>query len=220
MMMLVFKRSCLLVNPIEVRPNHTVCTSLINVKKVRNEKSFSAGSLRISYAAEMRLSALLCLLCLAACSGEIYVRDGVTDGDTFYLAERALTDSDPALQSWVSYSLTRSTCQLQIGGDNPARENSFDCEHTARRLLLDTWIEKQSENPVIADEYLDELVLIQRAGFLDEYVARHFRRSHWQLPDNIDIREYRRWQRKNVPSHRPMTQIVGSWNYSRNVSGF
>ncbi len=48
------------------------------------------------------------MLAVASCSAEVYLRDGVTDGDTFYVAERALTDADPALQSWVSYSLGRS----------------------------------------------------------------------------------------------------------------
>ncbi len=79
----------------------------------------------------MRKQPLLILsivLAVAACSGEVYLRDGVTDGDTFYLAERALSDTDPVLQSWVGYSLARSACQLLIGGDNPARESSFDCE--------------------------------------------------------------------------------------------
>jgi len=157
---------------------------------------------------------------LAACSGDIYVRDGVTDGDTFYLAQRALADDDPALQSWVSYSLTRSTCQLQIGGDNPARASSLECELTARRLMLLTWVEKKSLDQENTDQYLDELVRIRDAGYLDEYVARHFRKRHWQLPENININDYRRWQRTNIPSHKPETQIIGSWNYSGNVSSF
>ncbi len=166
----------------------------------------------------MRSLGFICLIALAACSGEIYVRDGVTDGDTFYLADRALSDDDAALQSWVTYSLTRSACQLQIGGSNPARANSFDCELTARRLLLETWTDQQFVNPLLDDDYLDTLVLIQRAGYLDEYVARHFRKTHWQLPDDVDIDAYRHWQRDNVPGHKPMTRIVGSWNYASNVS--
>ena len=157
------------------------------------------------------------ILVLCACSGEIYVRDGVTDGDTFYLAERAISDDDPVLQSWVGYSLTKSTCQLQIGGSNPARESSFACELTARKLALDTWAEKRRLNPDLTDEYLDELLTINRAGFLDEYVAHHFRKAHWTLPDNIDVRAYRRWQRRNIPFHEPETRIIGSWNYAGNV---
>ena len=68
---------------------------------------------------------LAAALSTAACGSGIYLRDGVTDGDTFYLSQRALVDDDPVLQSWVSYSLTRSACQLGTDGENPARANSF-----------------------------------------------------------------------------------------------
>jgi len=154
---------------------------------------------------------------LSGCNSEIYVRDGVTDGDTFYLAERALSDDDAVLQSWVRYSLTKSTCQLQIGGENPARASSFNCELTARRMLLDAWNERKLASPDITDQYLDELVEIQRAGFLSEYVVRHFRKNHWELPTNLDRRTYRVWQRRHLPKHRPEMKVIGSWNYARKV---
>ncbi len=154
---------------------------------------------------------------LAACNGGIYLRDGVTDGDTFYLADRALADDDPVLQSWVSYSLARSACQLQIGGSNPARTSSFNCEFTARRLLLETWGEHRMIDPLLEDRYLNELTQIRHAGYLDEYVAHHFRKNHWQLPGDIDTAEYRSWKRSHLHSHKPETRIVGSWNYASNV---
>lgn len=169
----------------------------------------------------MRKQPLLILsivLAVAACSGEVYLRDGVTDGDTFYLAERALSDTDPVLQSWVGYSLARSACQLLIGGDNPARESSFDCELTARRLLLETWLEQQAENPLLQDEYLDQLSQVQTAGFLDDYVARYFRKRHWDLPGDLDVSAFNRWQRRNLSGHKPQTRIIGSWNYAENVT--
>jgi len=160
---------------------------------------------------------LLFIVGLSACNGEIYLRDGVTDGDTFYLADRALADDDAVLQSWVSYSLARSTCQLQIGGPNPARSSSFDCELTARRLLLETWNEHKMMNPPLVDSYLDELAQVQDAGYLDEYVAHHFSKNHWQLPDDLGIAEYSSWQRLHLDLHKVETRIVGSWNYASNV---
>jgi len=156
----------------------------------------------------------------SACNGEIYLRDGVTDGDTFYLAERALTDDDPSLQSWVSYSLTISACQLQISGDNPARASSFDCELTARRLMLETWLEKQALRPDNQDQYLDDLVRIQDAGYLPEHVARHFAKRHWDMPKNLEVPAYKHWAREHIPGHKAETRIVGSWNYMRNVSSY
>lgn len=160
----------------------------------------------------------LAALALAGCNGGIYVRDGVTDGDTFYLADRAVSDDDPAYQSWVRYSLARSACQLQIGGDNPARQNSFDCELTARRLLADSWREKgwlAAEDP-----YLDDLLIVDDAGFLEEYVAVELARRHWSVPGDLEKRAYRRWMQSTLPGHEPETRITGSWNYARNVSAY
>ena len=165
-----------------------------------------------------KLIGLLIMLAVASCSAEVYLRDGVTDGDTFYVAERALTDTDPALQSWVSYSLARSVCQLQIGGENPARASSFECEVMARHLLLDTWLEKQTENPDLADEYLDDLSRVHDAGYLDEYIARYFGKRHWELPNDLDETAFNKWRRKNLRGHKPQTRIIGSWNYARKVT--
>ena len=157
----------------------------------------------------------LCLLALlAGCSGEIYLRDGVTDGDTFYLAERALTDDEPVLQSWVSYSLTLSACKLAIGGDNPARASSFECEMMARNHLLDTW---QELSPAGGDSYLEELNDVREAGWLPEYVAGYFAHKDWRLPADLDRDGFRGYLRRHHPRHRPQTRIVGSWNYARNV---
>jgi len=159
-------------------------------------------------------------LALTGCSSEIYVRDGVTDGDTFYLADRALIDDDPVLQSWVSYSLAVSACQLMNGGDNPARASSFDCEVQAREVMLDTWREKQLLDPFLTDPYLDDLDIIDDAGFLAEHVARHFGKRGWEIPDDLRIRAYRDWARDVIPGHDPETRIIGSWNYARNVSSY
>jgi hypothetical protein len=164
-----------------------------------------------------RFAALSAAVFLTACSSEIYVRNGVTDGDTFYLAERALTDSDPVLQSWVSYSLMQSACQLQIGGDNPARATSFECELVARRHLLDAWREQRVRNPDIRDGYLDELSAVLQAGFLPEYVADNFVQRHWHLPPDLDQRGYAAWRREHLRRHKPATRLAGSWNYARNV---
>ncbi len=151
-----------------------------------------------------------------ACSGEIYLRDGVTDGDTFYLSDIALHDDDPALQSWVSYSLTRSACQLQIGGDNPARASSFDCELMAREHLIETWQEQVSDEQAI-DNYLDDLLRVQQSGFLDEYVAHYFGRKSWKLPSEIQKQAFDEWRREFLRGHKPQTRLIGSWNYARNV---
>ncbi len=159
--------------------------------------------------------ALLPLLLLAACNSEIYTHDGVTDGDSFYLAPQAFADDDPVLQSWVAYSLMRSTCQLDIGGPIPARVSDYGCEFTARQHLIDAWQEQREEHGDIADPYLDDLVAVRDAGFLDEYTVRYFGRREWQVPVEVRVHEFRRWRRENLRHHKPQTRIIGSWGYGQ-----
>ncbi len=160
-----------------------------------------------------RLAVLLAACLVAGCNNEIYVRDGVTDGDTFYLAPRALEDDDPALQAWVAYSLMKSACQLEIGSDNPARSNSYGCEFSARLALVDSWEEQLAEDMSARDAYLDALLHVRRAGLLDEYTVYYFGEDDWLVPAEVDIAKFRRWKRQNLGQHRPQTEIVGSWNY-------
>lgn len=170
-----------------------------------------------------RISPIALILVVALAEGsEVYLRDGVTDGDTFYLSNIALTNDDPVLQSWVSYSLTRSACQLQIGGDNPARASSFDCELMARQHLVDTWLERQPGTSTDDDsedtDYLEELVRVDQAGYLDEYVAYYLGRKGWTLPDELQMSAFSKWRRDALRGHKPQTRLVGSWNYADKVN--
>lgn len=168
----------------------------------------------VTYAVGMRIFLMLLLLPLYASAGEIYTSDGVTDGDTFYLVPSAVINDDPVFQSWVTYSLMRSSCQLLLGGDNPARASSFDCEFTARQALVNSWEEKYSINQNITSEYLETLSAVNRAGFLAEYTAHYFGRKNWQLPPGLRVDEFQEWRRDHLRRHRPETRITGSWNYA------
>ena len=158
---------------------------------------------------------ILCWGLLGGCASEVYVRDNVTDGDTFYLAPTAYASNDAALQSWVTYSLMRSACQLEIGGPNPARASSFGCELEARQHLVDAWRVQRGKHPDAADLYLDGLERVAAADFLPEYVARYFGRRHWQLPTDLDSDGFAAWRRHELPRHRPQTRIIGSWGYAQ-----
>jgi hypothetical protein len=164
----------------------------------------------VNYAWTMRYLLLTPLLWLAACDGTVYTRDGVTDGDTFYLAPRAWTDDDPVLQSWVAYSLMKSACQLEVGGENPARVSDYGCEFTARRHLVEAWEEHRAG---ASDPYLDDLLAVRDAGFLDEYTVFYFGHSGWAVPGEVRVADFRRWRKSHLQGHRPQTRLIGSWNY-------
>lgn len=186
--------------------------------KCASENLLQLSLMDVTYALPMRFLLLLLLMPMVASAGSIYTRDGVTDGDTFYLAPSAFANDDPAFQAWVAYSLMKSACQLEIGGDNPARASSFQCEYKSRKVLVDTWDEKKQLNPDLADEYLDDLSSVRYAGFLAEYTTRYFGKKSWSPPDGLRAREFKSWRKKNLRGHQPITRIIGSWNYKNNVA--
>lgn len=172
---------------------------------------------RVTYAVFMRFVLPILCFMLCGCDRGIYTRDGVTDGDTFYLAPAAFANDDPVYQSWVTYSLIKSTCQLELSGPIPARASSFDCEFRSRRHLANAWEEKLTINQAITDEYLDGLAEVHAAGFLAEYTAHYFGRDGWQLPEGLRRDEFRSWRRQHLKGHRPITRITGSWNFQHDT---
>ena len=51
------------------------------------------------------------------------------------------------------------------------------------------------------------------AGFLDEYTVRYFGRPHWQVPVEVQVDDFHRWQRQHLRGHKPETRLIGSWGY-------
>ena len=156
---------------------------------------------------------LICVF-VGACHSEIYVRDGVTDGNKYSISHQTILNDDPVLQSWLTYNLSKSVCQLEIGGDNPARANSYGCELSSRIMLLETWQEKRIENPQLDNEYLDTLTRVDEAAYLDEYVVHYFGKKGWFVPAEVDEKSFRIWRRKHLAGHKSYTRMVGTWVYS------
>lgn len=146
----------------------------------------------------------------------------MTDGSRFTLSDAAWMDANPVLQSWVAYSLARSVCQLEVGGANPARNTSFECEHSSREILVERWAELGGRPVMMPDappqlpgaRYLDELTSVANAGYLAEYTWQFHKRGQWQRPAGLRLPEFSAWKAKHLtPRHRPRTRIMGSWSY-------
>jgi hypothetical protein len=46
----------------------------------------------------------------------------------------------------------------------------------------------QAIAPDLMDEFLDDLLQVQAAGYLDEYVTRFLKKKQWELPDDLESR--------------------------------
>ncbi len=61
------------------------------------------------------------------------------------------------------------------------------------------------------DEYLDLLLRVEEANFLEEYVWFHFRERGWPQPDWLELGEFESWRAQHLAWHRPQTRFIRDW---------
>lgn len=146
---------------------------------------------------------------LIGCGVQVYNFGGAGRGTKFILPPGPAQSRSAVIQSWVAYSLALSTCQLEMGGELPSSNTSFDCERRARKVLIERW--QGRLNPSEMDDYLDELASVQTADLLGEYVWVFLRERSWQRPQGLDLERFGKWRRQHLGWHRPKTRIIGYW---------
>ncbi|MFK7897007.1 MAG: hypothetical protein AB8G23_14275 [Myxococcota bacterium] len=184
------------------------------------------------------VSLSLSLAFSVGCGVQVYNFGGAGRGSQFHIPATAAMNKNPVTQSWIAYSLAKSTCQLEIGGELPSANHSFRCELQPREVLVKRWA---TRNPVDSngsvttnnthntdntddntdassdhvanehDEYLDLLLRVQQAGFLEEYVWFYFHKRAWPMPDWLEMQAFENWRTQNLAWHRPETRIIGYW---------
>ena len=56
------------------------------------------------------------------------------------------------------------------------------------------------------DDTLDEMQLVESAGFLPEYLWAHHRRAEWGVPpESLRLVSFSVWESKTIPGHVPQT---------------
>jgi tetratricopeptide (TPR) repeat protein len=72
--------------------------------------------------------------------------------------------------------------------------------------LAKVWLELKSKDKV-SDNYLDDLVKVENAGYMVEYVWRYFRSPYWTAPANLHEDQFTSWAVQNMPNHVCVTLV-------------
>lgn len=82
---------------------------------------------------------------------------------------------------------------------------TYEAELHARQLQLEIWREANERSP-LSLKYMDELQLVEKAGFMREYLWQHHRRETWDTPPgDLRVEQFLNWQSHNIPGHTPQT---------------
>ncbi|TKS53654.1 hypothetical protein E4582_01940 [Luteimonas yindakuii] len=119
------------------------------------------------------------------------------------------TFESPAEQlAWLSYGVGLATfvSDHQLTQALPAGtwKPSFDAEVFARQFQLKVWDEATGKQQLSYD-FMDQMELVAKADFLEEYVWRYYKHPDWPTPEGLRISEFENWIPSNLQNHRPMT---------------
>jgi hypothetical protein len=112
--------------------------------------------------------------------------------------------SEAYTAAWLAYALMRGSIyqELQTRGSGNRSADDFLIEYRAREMLANLWLESRESDEVEPDAYLDKLVEIADAGFLDEYVILVFAKPGWTVPldyaRDLDPAGFSDWWREHV----------------------
>ncbi len=119
----------------------------------------------------------------------------------------------PVLAGWLVYAGARAVWVdgkfVETFPDQGAYRYSFSEELDARRNLVKFWLSLKQKTPAPVDLYFDQLADVDRAGFLREYVWKHFFSDQWfENPDDLRLEAFTQWENENLPGHRAQTRAI------------
>ena len=128
------------------------------------------------------------------------------------LDETLLEDGNESIAAaWIGYALARL---VWVRDNAPQMEDfsyriSFEEEVHGRESLVKIWEELKEKDPALKNIYLDEALMIYKAGYLREYVWLYFWEDTWkELPSEARVKEFIAWQDSNLPNH-PVETLAG-----------
>lgn len=119
----------------------------------------------------------------------------------------------PVLSGWLFYASARAMWIdrkfTETFPDRGPYRYSFSEEVYARRYLVGFWLSLKQKSPAPVDQYFDELAAVDRAGFLKEYVWRHFFSDQWfENSDGLRLEAFTQWENENLPGHTAQTRAI------------
>ncbi|MFC1643783.1 hypothetical protein ACFL5C_00450 [Candidatus Omnitrophota bacterium] len=120
--------------------------------------------------------------------------------------------------AWLSYAFARigwlnQNTQIPITSLTPENyQKSFEEELYGRESLIKVWDELKEQDATLEDTYLDEMVIVYKAGYLTEYVWFFTYHDTWkEAPTEERMEEFERWFTVTLPDHQPQTLTSLAW---------
>lgn len=167
-------------------------------------------------------------VCLAQEEGEDLVNDpAIQQALTYVLFDQSLfEDEDTTMAAWITYAFARmgwikEHMQMPLENITPeVYQKSFEEELHGRENLIKVWDELKEQDPALQDTYLDEMVIVYKAGYLTEYVWNFtWYDAFVEAPTDERMEEFEVWFYDTIPDHQPKTLAGLVWEVNSDKDG-
>ena len=132
--------------------------------------------------------------------------------ESLMASESGVPHSSEYAAAWLLYATARITAYVELEERQPGANlaaDDYEIELFARKALTDFWFESRQGSNASPDPYLDTLVEIDRAGFLEEYVIGTFAKPGWTISAGdlakIDGVEFSAWAQTELKGFATQT---------------
>jgi tetratricopeptide (TPR) repeat protein len=150
------------------------------------------------------------LLFALGCAHQTPPPTAPTDRAIVTVGPEAVAQGEAALAAWIAYGAARAKLfDERIGHFHNQSGDDYALELGARAVLADVWAEKRQMQ---TNPYLDLLLDVRRAGFLEEYVVTYFAKPGWTIPGDalseLTLAEFGRWGKTRLANHQAQTLVT------------
>lgn len=110
--------------------------------------------------------------------------------------------------TWMGYALSHVNWINDHYKDKDLAKEyklTFEEEFFCRDKMVKIWSELKQNKPGLKNAYMDDMLKVRKAGFLDEYVWAYYHQEGWAMPEGLKLEAFNAWRTKNLSKHQPKT---------------
>ncbi len=120
----------------------------------------------------------------------------------------SLMSNDASLASWLAYAIIIADEMNTYYTQQPSGNFilTFAIELSAREGMIEQYVSLKNNGDLPETyQYVEELLLIENAGFLEEYVFFSFNPGTWENDKGFIEADFTNWKEINLSNHQPLT---------------
>jgi len=110
--------------------------------------------------------------------------------------------NDQKIALLIIYGSSRIAWEKEEGGSR--KSDMYEREIFSSEMIAEFWKKMQENGDASPSQNVEDLVKIEDAGFMREYVWVYLYKEGWVEPEDLNLDTFKAWADQNLLNHKPM----------------